>query len=441
MYVNEPSQHFTKAEALRSLAQPLHQEPNTPESMAIDRKDEPQDILIQHVPHREPHQWKNSLKLETSVKGELMDVKAESMDVKIKRELDPPAEVRVLTPQLIEWAQLAEEARLEDERRDSERAQRRKRRRAEAAEHPEPARDKVEEKPNGRLKHEDIKHEPEPPPPKICDRCIPYVTGQVKPRSSKRSGRLSTDCVLRADGKCQRCFVQRQACTFNDKAILPGQRATHLPGHHTRHRKIQRHPVPSPSPVASPGVDELPAAPKSSPTPDPVLPISNPPVSPRSDPLPASSSSAVAPTPFGAFPLAMWRSEQTGLADEAYSALTNGALRTQNDPPPLDILMLTDTPELLLAHANLSAVSNCLLDSAMCALQEFSQTRQRIEYYDSVLRTRASDEGDRIVLRHPTFSEAETAKFSDLLTTRDAIIRNQYPHNLPMPPPLPGPSS
>ncbi|KAJ7592155.1 hypothetical protein C8J56DRAFT_521337 [Mycena floridula] len=213
-------------ETLRSLAQPFHQEPNTAESMAIDRipeeetreqnldfaalqllqelipptvpdsgepsshtdngvsrvkeeprdipmqhvphveprvKDEPQDILIQHVPHRESDQWKSSPKPEPSVKDELMDVKAESVDVKIKREPDPPAEVRVLSPQLIEWARLAEEARLEDERRDRERAQRRERRRAEAAEHPEPARVKVEEKPYGLVKHEEIKREPEHP--------------------------------------------------------------------------------------------------------------------------------------------------------------------------------------------------------------------------------------------------------------------------------------
>ncbi|KAJ7592169.1 hypothetical protein C8J56DRAFT_886883 [Mycena floridula] len=100
----------------------------------------------------------------TSFKIEPQHFKVELPQVvKVKHESDPPAEVRVLTPQSSERARMADEARPEDEHRYRERAQRRERRRAEAPKHPEPARVKVEEKSNGVVKHEEIKRELEPP--------------------------------------------------------------------------------------------------------------------------------------------------------------------------------------------------------------------------------------------------------------------------------------
>ncbi|KAJ7595258.1 hypothetical protein C8J56DRAFT_1042355 [Mycena floridula] len=267
------------------------------------------------------------------------------------------------------------------------------------------------------------------PPSRPCDRCLPY---------------------LRAT--CQSLVSSNPMVGAGDATLNGKLRAMHMPGHYSRRHKNS---ISSPSaslsahtPIES-AIDVVPLPNISGDSTDPNVDTSSSIVAdavPTPSVIPRFPTTYPEGTVYHNFPSAILQSPHTGLADELREAFIIGAEEASIDPPSSALLASTDANELMVTRDALVVASNDLLDTAVRVLTEYARTRQRQEYYDAAIRSRAVAEDGLLIVHHPSLSEPEAAAMSGALLARDALICDEYPH---FPPPddvtdnssAPGPSA
>ncbi|KAJ7584736.1 hypothetical protein C8J56DRAFT_1166714 [Mycena floridula] len=267
-----------------------------------------------------------------------------------------------------------------------------------------------------------------PTPPRICNRCLPLLRGTVKMRNSKNTRHLAAGCVvLPGKKRCERCIVQKQQCSFTDTPLLPHQRVSHLeidPSAPSQRRRVlnvfssvpavERSRSLSPSHVSD--TEGMP----------PILP---PPAS--ADPstlLPPPSSDSTVP-PIAAcpnMPVTLWNIDDRRMAAEVPLSLQRGSAHTTDNPPDLDSLRGTITSELLYTRNTLLQTSDAILDSISSSYVDYGRIRQRVEYFDAVLRSRVSMVEGNFQVDEAGLSPEEVIYLTNILTAREHVTNVHY---------------
>ncbi|KAJ7598257.1 hypothetical protein C8J56DRAFT_913210, partial [Mycena floridula] len=232
-----------------------------------------------------------------------------------------------------------------------------------------------------------------PTPPRICNQCLPLLSGTVKMRNSKNTRHLAAGCVvLTGKKKCERCIVQKQQCSFTDTPLLPHQCASHLeidPSAPSQRRRVLN--------VFST-----------------LLP-------------PPSSDSTVPPiVACPNMPVTLWNINDRRMAAEVPLSLQRGSAHTTNNLPDLDSLRGTLTSELLYTRNTLLQTSDAILDSISLSYADYGRIRQRVEYFDAVLRSRVSMVEGNFQVDEAGLSPEEVIYLTNILTAREHVANVHY---------------
>ncbi|KAJ7573907.1 hypothetical protein C8J56DRAFT_1065422 [Mycena floridula] len=207
------------------------------------------------------------------------------------------------------------------------------------------------------------------PPARICNRCLPLLCGTIKMQNSKNTHNLAPGCaVLSGKKKCERCFIQKQQCSFMNTPLLPHQYASHLatdPSQPSQCHQVRNVVAFSPSSV----IKQSPSL-----TPSHVsVTKSVPPTVPSPAPSPENFSTLVLPPPsrspstaIVAYPnilVTLWNINDRRMVSKVPMSLQQGSDYMANNPPDLDSLQGTSVSELLLTRNTLFQASDAILDS------------------------------------------------------------------------------
>ncbi|KAJ7573763.1 hypothetical protein C8J56DRAFT_903004 [Mycena floridula] len=231
------------------------------------------------------------------------------------------------------------------------------------------------------------------PPPRICNRCLPLLRGTVKMRNSKNTRHL-------AAGSSSDPSQRRRVRNVFPTSPLP---------------VVERSPSIAPSPV-SVAENASPSFPSHSPFPENTSTLH--------PPLPTSSSST-AIVVYPNISVTLWNINDRSMAAEVPMALQRGSDYTATNPPDLDSLRGTSLSELLLTRNTLFQASDAILDSVSSHYANYARIRQRVEYFDAVLRSRVSIVDGNVQLDEHGLSVEEVIYLTNILTARENVNNSQ----------------